>query len=155
MLRTKSGKSSRLFISILVTQHHIESIRKPILLKGDEVFLNGLLAQVLSDIAPNPPATFSIQIFQNTKLKLGPIDSFYPEPPSSYDRDTLMIQSHRYGSRSHRDCLANFLILVVIISVSLKQQSVSPRWLDQHIALFLHFGLSELMQSVPPRHSLP
>ena len=39
------GKSSRLFISILVIQDHIESIGKPILLKGDEVLLNGLLAQ--------------------------------------------------------------------------------------------------------------
>ena len=45
MLRTKIGKSSRLFISILVIQDHIESIGKPILLKGDEVLLNGLLAQ--------------------------------------------------------------------------------------------------------------
>ena len=39
------GKSSRLFISILVIQDHIESIGKPILLKGDEVLLNVLLAQ--------------------------------------------------------------------------------------------------------------
>ena len=45
MLRTHIGKSSRLFMSILVIQDHIESIGKPILLKGDEVLLNGLLAQ--------------------------------------------------------------------------------------------------------------
>ena len=31
--------------SILVIQDHIESVGKPILLKGDEVLLNGLLAQ--------------------------------------------------------------------------------------------------------------
>ena len=37
--------SSRLYIFILVIQDHIESIGKPILLKGDEVLLNGLLAQ--------------------------------------------------------------------------------------------------------------
>ena len=37
-LRTKIGKSSRLFISILVIQDHIDSTGKPILLKGDEVF---------------------------------------------------------------------------------------------------------------------
>ena len=43
--RTHIGKSSRLFISILVIQDHIESIGKPILLKGDEVLLNVLLAQ--------------------------------------------------------------------------------------------------------------
>ena len=45
VLRIKIGKSSRLFIYILVIQDHIESIGKPILLKGDEVLLNGLLAQ--------------------------------------------------------------------------------------------------------------
>src|SRR6266496_1466849 len=48
MLRTKDWqklKSSRLCIFILVIQDHIESIGKPILLKGDEVLLNGLLAQ--------------------------------------------------------------------------------------------------------------
>ena len=45
MLKTNIGKSSRLFISILVIQHHIESTGKPILLKGYEVLLNGLLAQ--------------------------------------------------------------------------------------------------------------
>ena len=45
MLRTHIGKSSRLFFFILVIQDHIESIAKPILLKGDEVLLNGLLAQ--------------------------------------------------------------------------------------------------------------
>ena len=44
-LRTKIGKGSRLFILVLVIQDHIESIGKPILLKGDEVLLNGLLAQ--------------------------------------------------------------------------------------------------------------
>ena len=45
MLRTDVEKSSRLYIFILVIQDHIESIRKPILLKEDEVLLNGLLAQ--------------------------------------------------------------------------------------------------------------
>lgn len=39
------GKISRLYIFIFVTQDHIESIGKPILLKGDEVLLNGLLSQ--------------------------------------------------------------------------------------------------------------
>ena len=42
MLRTNMGKSSRLYIFILV---NIESIGKPILLEWDEVLLNGLLAQ--------------------------------------------------------------------------------------------------------------
>jgi hypothetical protein len=82
MLRIYIGKSSRLFIFVLVIQDHIESIGKPVLLKGDEVLLNGLLAQMLSDIAPKPSITFSIQICQNPKLQLDPTDSFYPEPPS-------------------------------------------------------------------------
>src|SRR3989337_1545030 len=85
MLTTRIGKSSRLFIFILVIQDHIESIGKPILIKGDEVLLNGLLAQMLSDITPKPSTTFSIQICQNPKLQLGPTDSFYLAPLSSYD----------------------------------------------------------------------
>ena len=39
------AQKSGLYISILVVQDHIESIGKPILLKGDEVLLNDLLAQ--------------------------------------------------------------------------------------------------------------
>ena len=94
MLRTNIGKSSRLFISILVIQDHIESIGKPILLKGDEVLLNGLLAQVLSDIAPKPSTTFSIQICPKPKSKLGPTDLLYPAPPSSLDIATARNPSH-------------------------------------------------------------
>ena len=48
MLRTKDWlklKAQEYTFSILVIQDHIESIGKPILLKGDEVLLNGLLAQ--------------------------------------------------------------------------------------------------------------
>ena len=39
------AQSSRLYILLLVIQDHIESIGKPILLNGNEVLLNGLLAQ--------------------------------------------------------------------------------------------------------------
>ena len=48
MIRTKDWlklKAQDSAFSILVIQDHIESIGKPILLKGDEVLLNGLLAQ--------------------------------------------------------------------------------------------------------------
>src|SRR5215216_6734576 len=110
IIRTKYWqklKSSRLCIFILAIQDHIESIGKPILLKGDEVLLNGLLAQMLSDIAPKPSTTFSIQICQNPKLQLGPTDYFYPAPPSSYDIAT---------ARNPRN------------SVSPIRISVSPRW---------------------------
>ena len=68
MLKTNIGKSSRLFILILVIQDHIESIGKRMLLKGDEVLLNVLLAQMLSDIAAKPSATFSIQIYLDPKF---------------------------------------------------------------------------------------
>ena len=39
------AQRTRLYILLLVIQDHIESIGKPILLEGDEVLLNGLLAQ--------------------------------------------------------------------------------------------------------------
>ena len=39
------AQSSRLYIFILVIQDHIESIGKPILLKGGEVLLSEFLAQ--------------------------------------------------------------------------------------------------------------
>ena len=39
MLRTRIGKRSRLYIFGLVIQDHIESIGKPILLKGGKVLL--------------------------------------------------------------------------------------------------------------------
>ena len=39
------AQSTRLYILLLVIQDHIESIGKPILLRGYEVLLNGLLAQ--------------------------------------------------------------------------------------------------------------
>ena len=48
MLRTKGlaqAQSTRLYISFLVIQDHIESVGKPILLRGGEVLLNELLAQ--------------------------------------------------------------------------------------------------------------
>ena len=152
MVSTHIGKSSRLFILLLVIQDHIESIGKPILLKGDEVLLNGLLAQMLSGIAPNPSTTFSFQICQNPKLQLGPTNSFYPAPPSSYDIATARNPNS---------------------SVTLIRISVSPRWPCQFfvaccnyfglieiaigliemacqlsVALLLHFGSTELMQSV-------
>ena len=47
----------------LVIKDHIESIGKPILLKGDELLLNDLVAQVLSDIAPKPSTTFSYSTY--------------------------------------------------------------------------------------------
>ena len=58
--------SSRLYILILVIQDHIESIGKPILLKGDEVLLIVYFLKVLSDIAPKPSTTFSFPHMSQT-----------------------------------------------------------------------------------------
>ena len=43
--RLVQAQSTRLYILLLLIQDHIESIGKPILLKGDEVLLNGFLTQ--------------------------------------------------------------------------------------------------------------
>ena len=119
-----SSKAQDSSFYILVIQDHIESIEKSILLKGDEVLLNGLLAQMHSDIAPKPSATFSIQICQNPKLQLGPTDSSYPAPPSSYDIATT------------RNPNSSFSPIRVLFS---------PRWPCQHsVTCCIHFGLTEL-----------
>ena len=67
-------------------QDHIESIGKPILLKVDEVFLNGLLAlMMLSDILQSPQHFLISTYVPNQKVQLGPTKISYPEPPSSVD----------------------------------------------------------------------
>ena len=43
------------------------------------------LLKMLSDITPKPSTTFSFQICPKPKVKLGPTNSIYPAPPSSYD----------------------------------------------------------------------
>ena len=54
-------------------EDHIESTGKPILLKGDEVLLNGLLVKILSDIAPKPLSHFLISTYvQNLKSNSAP-----------------------------------------------------------------------------------
>ena len=160
MLRTKIGKSSRLFISILVIQDHIESLGKPMLLKGDEVLLNGLLAQVLSDIAPKPSTTFSIQICPNPKLQLGPTDISYPEPPSSYNIGTARNPNSSVSPNTSLGliemALPTLCYLVHLFWSHRVMQSVSSRWIDQLVvALLLYFCVAELMQWVPPRCGLP
>ena len=89
MLRTKDWlklQSSRLYILLLVIQDHIESIGKPILLKGDEVLLNGLLAlMMLNDMLQSPQPLSHIHICPKPKVKLGPTDLIHPAPPSSFD----------------------------------------------------------------------
>ena len=81
--KDKVGKISRLYIFGLVIQDHIESIGKPILLKGDEVLLNGLFAQALSNSTPKSSTTHSTQICPKPKVQLGPTKISNPAPPSS------------------------------------------------------------------------
>ena len=131
MLRTWIGKSSRLYIFGLVIQDHIESIGKPILLKGDEVLLNGLFAQVLSDSTPKPSTTLSIQICPKPTFQLGPTEILYPEPPSS--------------SRLSHCQNPNKSDPPIWISVP-------PRWPCQlSVIVCTYFGPTEFCKSVSPR----
>ena len=76
-------------------QDHIESIGKPILLKGDEVLLIGLLAlMMLSDMLQSPQPLSHIHICPKPKVKLGPTDLIYPAPPSSFDIASARNPSH-------------------------------------------------------------
>ena len=98
------------------------------------------LLKVLSDIAPKPSTTFSIQICPKPIVQVGPINSFYLEPLSSYDIATArnprqfghtdmdlgltemalqtlccmlqLFQSHRNCNRSHRVGLTFTLLLI-------------------------------------------
>ena len=89
MLRTKDWlkfKAQDSTFSISVIQDHIESIGKPILLKGDEVLINGLLSlKVLSDMLQIPQPLSHIHICPKPKVKLGPTDLIHPASPSSFD----------------------------------------------------------------------
>ena len=131
MLRTRIGKRSRHYIFGLVIQDHIESIGKPILLKRDEVLLNGLFAQVLSDSAPKPSTIFSIQICLKPTFQLGPTENSYPEPLSSSGL------SHCQNPNKSDPPI---------------WISVPPRWPCQlSVIVCINFGLTELCISVSPR----
>ena len=131
MLRTRIGKRSRLYIFGLVIQDHIESIGKPILLKGDEVLLNGLFAQVLSDSTPKPSTTLSTQICPKPTFQLGPTDISYPAPPSS-----LRLSHCQNPNKSDPS----------------KWISVSLRWPCQlSVIVCTYFGLTGFCKLVSPR----
>ena len=131
MLRTRIGKRSRLYIFGLVIQDHIESIGKPILLKGDEVLLNGLFAQVLSDSNPKPSTTLSTQMCPEPTFQLGLTKILYPEPPSSSGL------SHCQNPNKSDPP----------ISIS-----VPPRWPCQlSVIVCTYFGLTEFCKSVSSR----
>ena len=80
MLRTYIGKSSRLFIFGLVIQDHIESIGKPILLKGDEVLIMIYLLKCSMILLQNPQPPPSFKSLQNPKSQLGSTESLSSGP---------------------------------------------------------------------------
>ena len=113
-----------------------------------------LLLHVLSDMLQNPQLLSHLHTcVLKPKVKLGPTDSFYPAPPSSFDiatarnpshfgltdRDlgltemglqTLCFPSQRFGltemsDRSHQDCNANSLFPFRNVSV-LPRERIGP-----------------------------
>ena len=52
------------------------------------------LLKMLSDISKNPQPLSHIHICPKPKVKLGPIEMFYPAPPSSLDIATARNPSH-------------------------------------------------------------
>src|SRR3989337_2470547 len=113
------------------------------------------LLKCLVTLLQNPQPLSPFKYIQNTTFQLGPTEISYPEPPSSFGLShcqTLTNRIHRYGSRSHRDGLANSLLLVAIILVPPRIAIGTTEMACQlSVALLLHFGPTELMQSVPPR----
>ena len=71
------------------------------------------LLKMLSDMLQNPPLLSHIHICPKPKVKLG------------HCQKTLSFQSHRQGSRSHRDGLANSLLSIAIILVP-PRYAISP-----------------------------
>ena len=139
MLKTNIGKSSRLYIFILVVQDHIESIGKANTIKrGWDVayWLACSKCLVICSKALNHFLTSTYVL--NLKVKLSPTDLIYPAPSSSLDVATAKNPSHfgltdgisvapRWAcklsvayckyfsltetcSRSHRVCLTNSLV---------------------------------------------
>ena len=105
------------------------------------------LLKVLSDIAREPLATFSIQICPNPNSKLGPTDSFYPEPPSSFDIATARnpnssVTPIRISVPPRWPCQRSVIYCIRFGLTDLASQIL--------FCLLLHFDPIELMQSVPP-----
>ena len=113
--------------------------------EGMRCCLKACLLKVLSDMLQNPQLPSHIHIWPKPKVKLGPTDSFYPEPPSSVNIATArnpnqfgltdgITVSPRWGCKlfvtccnifgpteicnwPHRVCLANSLFRLLPKSV--------------------------------------
>ena len=94
------------------------------------MLLNGLLAQMLSDIAPKSVATFSIQICPKPKYQLSFTDSSYLDPPSSFDIATAR-NPRQFG---HTDT----------------DLGLTEMALHSHCDMFHSFGLTESVKPVTP-----
>ena len=81
----KLAKAQDSLFSNLVIQDHIESIGKPILLKGMRCCLMVYLLKMLSDMLQSPQPLCQFQTCPKPKVKLGPTELIHPVPPSSFD----------------------------------------------------------------------
>ena len=128
MLRKKGlpqAQSSRLYILYFSDPRSHWVYRKSQYYQGRmRCCLMACLLKMLSGMLQNPQLPFHIHIWPKPKVKLGPTDSFYPEPPSSHVIATATNPSKSVSpigiSVSPRwDCK---------LSVSLRNVSVQPRW---------------------------
>jgi hypothetical protein len=118
-----------------VIQDHIESIGKPILLKGDEVLIMTQLLKCLVVLLQNPQTLLHITSIQNPKSIISVPPNFHiPDSPS---------WSHILPKPN-----PNF-------SVQPKWLSVSPRRRDHvSVTMSLHFRISEMKFLELPKRGL-
>ena len=106
------------------------------------------LLKVISDMLQNPQPLSQIQICPKPKVKLGPTDLIHPAPPSSHDIATAR-NPNRFGLTEM--ALQTLCCPWQFFRTHRNVQSVPSSLLDiLSVALLLHFGLTEFMQSVPP-----
>ena len=131
ILKDNVGKASRLCIFGLVIKDHIESIGKPILLKGDDVLIMSHLLKCLKNCPKTLNHILTIQSVQNPKAYLGPTETTHPDPP-------------RYTRQSHQPNPRN--------SVPPRWHSVPPKCKCQvSVSHRFHFGITEWNRSELPR----
>ena len=140
------AQSSRLYILYFSDPRSHWVYRKSQYCQGGmRCCLMRLLLKMLSDMLQSPQLLSHIHIWPKPKVKVGPTDSFYPEPPSSVDIATArnpnqfgltdgILVSPRWAcklsiaycnnfgptetcNRPHRVCLANSLFCLLPKSV--------------------------------------
>jgi hypothetical protein len=147
MLRTWIGKNSRLYIFGLVIQDHIESIGKPILLKGDEVLIMIYLLKCSMILLQNPQALPSSKYVQTLHSNSAP-----PKFPIRSHRAHLDLATARPSQIGSTDmdlgptemALPTLCYLLQLFRSHRELQSVPPRWLANSL-------LPYCFTLVPPR----